>query len=218
MRAISPKSPSSPRSRPPRRPEVRAGPKKPKKIAQTTAQKRAARLAAREQSRADTLSKMNIAPDGQQALNALRQGQQPDPQAIARGGFVQAGLVTQAADGSYHMTPSGRAALSAADQGDAGRAGDTISSARDRATVASARQARIAARRAGKPPAAVAHKAHAMSRDEEKAMFASLSKSGKLRRRSAHAAAASGARKPTPSRDADARRNPGQSQARHDGR
>jgi hypothetical protein len=132
------KVPRQPKIAAPKHGGGKGGAKKPKKVAQTTEQKRAARLAARAQNRADTLSKMNIAPDGQQALDTLRQGQQPDPQAIARGGFVAAGLVTQAADGSYHMTPAGRAALSAADQGDASRVGDTISSARDRATAATA--------------------------------------------------------------------------------
>ena len=134
------------------------GPKaaKPKKVALTTEQKRAARLATRDQNRASALAKMNIAPDGQQALDALRQGNQADPSAVARGGFVEAGLVHQAADGSYQLTPTGRAAMSAADAGDTGRLGATIASARDRATAATDRQARIAARRAGKKPGAAA--------------------------------------------------------------
>ena len=242
-------------------------------------QRAAERQAARADNRAATLRKLNIAPDGQQALEALRGGQQPDPAALARGGFIDAGLVEQARDGSYRLTASGRAALSAADAGDLGRAGDTISAARDRATAreqrrqaaadrkraaeqkklaaaqrraelakrrtasggrastsdqpaaetgpeadsgdaqqvlvgrlrglleqARARQARAteqAARRGrGRSwarvimPKRVRRKAHMMSRDEEKAMFANLAKSGKLRRKKPGTAAASGQRKP----------------------
>lgn len=238
-------------------------------------QRAAERQAARADNRAATLRKLNIAPDGQQALEALRGGQQPDPAALARGGFIDAGLVEQARDGSYRLTASGRAALSAADAGDLGRAGDTISAARDRATAreqrrqaaadrkraaeqkklaaaqrraelakrrtasggrastsdpaaaetgpeansgdaqqvlvdrlrglleqARARQARAteqAARRGrGRSwarvimPKRVRRKAHMMSRDEEKAMFANLAKSGKLRRRKPGGAAAGG--------------------------
>jgi hypothetical protein len=104
---------------------------KPKKAAQTPEQKRAAHAVQQAQNRADVFKQMNIAPDGQQALEALRGGQQPDPQALARGGFVEAGLVEQARDGSYRLTSKGRALLSSADAGDAGRAGAAISSSRD---------------------------------------------------------------------------------------
>lgn len=105
------------------------------------------RQAQHTQNRADVFRKMNIAPDGQAALEALRRGEQPDPQAIARGGFVDAGLVEQAADGSYRMTPAGRALMSSAESGDAGRVGDTISSSRDRLSQRRARQAEQARRR-----------------------------------------------------------------------
>ena len=237
-------------------------------------QRAAERQAARADNRAATLRKLNIAPDGQQALEALRGGQQPDPAALARGGFIDAGLVEQARDGSYRLTASGRAALSAADAGDLGRAGDTISAARDRATAreqrrqavadrkraaeqkrqaAAERRAELAKRRTASGgrastsdpateqgpeagsgdaqqvlvdrlrglleqararqarateqaakrgrgrswarvimPKRVRRKAHMMSRDEEKAMFANLAKSGKLRRKKPGTAAASG--------------------------
>ena len=248
-------------------------------------QRAAERQAARADNRAATLRKLNIAPDGQQALEALRGGQQPDPAALARGGFVDAGLVEQARDGSYRLTASGRAALSAADAGDLGRAGDTISAARDRATAreqrrqaaadrkraaeakrqaaaqrraelakrrtasggrastsdqpaaetgpeadsgdaqqvlvdrlrglleqARARQARAteqAARRGrGRSwarvimPKRVRRKAHMMSRDEEKAMFANLAKSGKLRRGKKPGAHAASGQKEEPKKEA----------------
>jgi len=110
-------------------------PAKPKKVAQTPDEKRAARTQEQAANREQVMRALNIAPDGQQALEALRAGAQPDPQAIARGGFEAAGLVERATDGSYRLSASGRAALSAANSGDLGRTGDIISSARDRATA-----------------------------------------------------------------------------------
>jgi hypothetical protein len=135
--------------------------RKPAKVKPTPEQRAQEREAQHAQNRADVLSKMNIAPDGQQALSALRNGEQPDPGAIARGGFEKAGLVEQARDGSYRLTASGRATLGAADQGDLGRAGSTISSARDRvgarddkrAEAERKRQERLAKKRGGKKPA-----------------------------------------------------------------
>lgn len=114
-------------------------PRAPKKAALTPEQKRAARDAQHSQNQSATLAKLNITPEGQAALTALRAGQQPDPKAVEAGGFEQAGLVTRAQDGSYHLTASGRAALGAAQSGDAGRTGDIVSSARDRASAAATR-------------------------------------------------------------------------------
>jgi hypothetical protein len=122
-------------------------PAKPKKIPLTPEQRAAARQAEHEANRKKTLAGLGIAPDGQEALDALRKGGQPDPGALARGGFEKAGLVEQAADGSYRMTASGRALMSAADAGDAGRAGDTISSARDRTGAREQRQSAAAQRK-----------------------------------------------------------------------
>jgi hypothetical protein len=116
--------------------------KKPKQPAKTPEQRQAERDALHAKNTQEALGKLNIAPDGQQALEALRKGEQPDADAVARGGFEQAGLVERADDGSFRMTASGRALLSAAAAGDAGRAGDTISSARDR----------VANRKPAKPP------------------------------------------------------------------
>lgn len=121
---------------------------KPRKEQLTPEQRQAQHAAEQAQNRADVLGKLNIAPDGQQALAALRSGEQPDADAIARGGFVQAGLVERAQDGSFRLTSSGRALLAAVDAGDAGRAGDTISSARDRTTARTDRQSAAAARHA----------------------------------------------------------------------
>src|SRR5258706_14952978 len=101
--------------------------------------------------RADVLRSLNIAPDGQQALEALRNGEQPDPAALARGGFVAAGRVGEERDGAHRMTPAGRALLSAADAGDRGRAGDTISGGRDRTGARTERQAAAADRKKRRP-------------------------------------------------------------------
>lgn len=159
-------------------------PRAPKKVALTPEQKRAARDTQHSQNQSATLAKLNIAPDEQAALAALRKGDQPDPAAIARGGFEKAGLVTRAQDGSYHLTASGRAALGSAQSGDAGRTGDIVSSARDRASAAatrvqarqarqqaaaarhaqiSQRRARVVSRRAGKKTAPIAGVATAKS-------------------------------------------------------
>lgn len=89
--------------------------------------------------RAQTLGGLGYSAADQAALSALRSGQQP---AKVNQALIDKGLVEQASDGSYRMTASGRALMSAADQGDAGRARDTVSGAADRAT---ARAGRISA-------------------------------------------------------------------------
>lgn len=168
-------------------------PRAPKKVALTSEQKRAARDAQHSQNQSATLAKLNIAPDGQAALAALRKGDQADPAAIVRGGFEKAGLVTRAQDGSYHLTASGRAALGAAQSGDAGRTGDIVSGARDRASAAATRvqarqarqqaaaarhaqiaqrRARVAARRAGKKTAPIAGVATATKAQTDQSQFA----------------------------------------------
>lgn len=121
--------------------------RKPAKAKLTPEQRAAARDQEHAANRTQVLSGLGIAPDGQAALDALRSGRQADPGALARGGFAQAGLVEQAQDGSYRLTASGRAMLSAASSGDAGRAGDTISSARDRASARTQRQSAAAQRK-----------------------------------------------------------------------
>jgi hypothetical protein len=115
-------------------------PAKPKKAAVTPEQRAQDRAKKQAENSSKVLSGLGIAPDGQAALEALRSGKQADAGAIARGGFLKAGLVEQAADGSYRLTGSGRATLNAAKQGDAGRAGDTISGARDRTGARAQRQ------------------------------------------------------------------------------
>lgn len=115
--------------------------KKPKKPVLTPEQRAAEHQKQQAANRAKILGQLNIAPDGQAALEALRNGQQPpDVSALARGGFEKAGLVERAADGSYRLTVSGRATLNAASQGDVGRAGDAISAARDRLSAHEGRQ------------------------------------------------------------------------------
>lgn len=147
----------------------KGGAAKPKKAAQTPAPRQARepqRAQEHEdqqaQNRADVFKQMNIAPDGQQALEALRAGEQPDAAALARGGFEKAGLVEQARDGSYRLTASGRALMGAADAGDAGRAGASISSSRDRVGARQDRQAEQAQKR-------MARDAELAQRDAERA-------------------------------------------------
>lgn len=126
-----------------------------KKPVKTPEQRAQERQQAQTENRSKVLSGLGIGADGQAALEALRSGQQPNAAAILSGGFEQAGLVERAADGSYRLTASGRAAMAAAAQGDQGRAGDIISAARDRLGARQGRQAaaeqrkqEVAARRA----------------------------------------------------------------------
>lgn len=156
-------SDTAPTRKPPAASSTPTQRRKPAKTEQERAERRQgdqqarddARAAQRTQNRADVLRSLNIAPDGTEALDVLRRGEQPDAAAIARAGFVEAGLVEQAADGSYRMTPTGRALLSAADSGDRGRAGDTISGGRDRVSTRRQRQ-QAAAERKKQPPKAAA--------------------------------------------------------------
>lgn len=115
-------------------------PAKAKKPVLTLAQRQAAREKQQAANRTKVLSGLGIDAGGQAALEALRSGKQGDSAAIDRAGLVKAGLVEKAQDGSYRLTASGRAMLNAASQGDQGRAGDTISSARDRTSAREQRQ------------------------------------------------------------------------------
>ena len=121
--------------------------RKPAKTKLTPAQRQEAKAKLQAENRAKVLSALGIDSAGQAALEALRSGQQADSAAIERAGLVKAGLAERAADGSYRLTASGRAALSAASQGDQGRAGDIISSARDRTGARDQRQTAAATRR-----------------------------------------------------------------------
>lgn len=112
---------------------------------QAQAERDTKRTQERQENRAKVLRALQIDSDGVAALEALRGGTQPDPKSMA--GFISAGLAEQAQDGSYRMTPAGRALLSAADAGDLGRAGDTISGARDRVRSRQTRQQAAAERK-----------------------------------------------------------------------
>jgi hypothetical protein len=133
-----------------RKPKKGAAGRKPPKPKQTPEQRAAARQAEHAANRGKVLTALGIDAAGQAALTALREGKQPDAQALAalaRMGAIDAGIVEEAADGSYRLTASGRATLNAADQGDQGRAGDTISGARDRLGARRTRQEAAAQRK-----------------------------------------------------------------------
>lgn len=111
------------------------GKKKGKRAAKpkaTPAQRAAAKQQAKDAARSKTLTGLGIDAGAQGALAALRGGKQPSAQDVARGGLVEAGLAERAKDGSYRMTQAGRSLIRAAESGDAGRAGDVISSAREK--------------------------------------------------------------------------------------
>jgi hypothetical protein len=143
-----------------KKPKKGRAPAKPKK----TDQQRAAERDQKRQANVDSVAKRmadsdtGLAPAGSKALVAFAQGTPPDAQAGA--GFAKMGLAEQAQDGSYRMTPTGRAVVSAMQAGDYQRAVDGISRAGDaaaaregRVTARQQRQAETAQRRAGKRPA-----------------------------------------------------------------
>lgn len=115
------------------------GAKKPRKARarkprQTDAQRQEARQAKRQQNTADVAKRMaasdtGLSPSGVKALTAFAGGTQPDAQAGA--GLAKMGLAEQAADGSYRMTATGRAAVAAMAAGDYQRTVDAISRGTD---------------------------------------------------------------------------------------
>lgn len=117
--------------------------KQPAKAKLTPAQRAAQRDTEHQANRGKTLSQQGYSADDQSALEALRSGAQP---AKVSSALIDQGVVEQATDGSYRLTSSGRALMSAAGQGNAGRARDTVSGARDRLSARRQRQAAAAKR------------------------------------------------------------------------
>lgn len=128
-------------------------PRKPIK----TDQQRAGERDTKRQANIDTVAQQmaandtGLSPSGSKALTAFAKGQQPDPKMGAQ--LAQMGMAEQASDGSYRMTPTGRAVVSAMAAGDYQRAVDAVSRGTDtagkrteRQTVAQARQAAAAKR------------------------------------------------------------------------
>lgn len=110
--------------------------RKPAKARQTPAQRAQARQATRDQNAADVAKRMaetdtGLSPGGSKALTAFAKGQQPDAQ--IGDGLARMGLAERASDGTYRMTPTGRAVVSAMQAGDYQRAVDGISRATDQA-------------------------------------------------------------------------------------
>jgi hypothetical protein len=152
------------RTTPPVKKPAKGRARKPAKPKQTDAQRAAERDTKRQanvqsvgQRMADTDT--GLSPSGVKALTAFAQGQQPD--ATQGAGLAQMGLAERASDGTYRMTPTGRAVVSAMQAGDYQRAVDAISRGTDaqgkrterqtarqtRQEAARARQAEIATRR-----------------------------------------------------------------------
>jgi len=124
---VTPTKPKKGRARKPRQ--------TPEQRAQAREQQRQANIDAVAARMAETDT--GLSPSGSKALTAFARGQQPDK---AMGdGLVQMGLAERAADGSYRMTPTGRAAVSAMAAGDYQRAVDAVSRGTD---AQSARQGR----------------------------------------------------------------------------
>lgn len=108
-----------------------------KKPLKTPEQRLAERQQAQAENRSKVFSQLGLPEDAAGALEDLRSGIATDDD----GGLVKMGLAEQAADGSYRLTPAGRALANAASQGDVGRARDMISGARDRLGARESRRA-----------------------------------------------------------------------------
>jgi hypothetical protein len=111
-------------------------PAAPKKTDAQRAQERDAKRAQNVDAVAKRMADTDtgLSPSGSKALVAFAKGQQPD--ATQGAGLAQMGLAERASDGTYRMTPTGRAVVSAMQAGDYQRAVDAIS----RGTDASAKR------------------------------------------------------------------------------
>lgn len=117
---------------------------------QTPEQRAQARTQQRQANAADVAKQMadndaGLSPSGSKALLAMRAGTPPD--ATMGDGLAKMGLAERAADGSYRMTPTGRAVVSAMEAGDYQRAVDTISRGTDTATARAGRASAAQQRR-----------------------------------------------------------------------
>lgn len=158
----------------PKRARGRKGSAKPK---QTPEQRAAATTAKRAQNAADVAKRMaesdtGLSPSGSAALLAFAGGTQPDAQIGA--GLASMGLAERANDGSYRMTPTGRAAVSAMQAGDYQRAVDSIS----RGTDASSRRAQRLQERAARQQAAAERRQAVQARREAVAARRAAKKPG----------------------------------------
>ena len=126
-----------------------------------TPEQRAQANAAKRQANADSVAKRmaetdtGLSPSGSKALLAFAEGTQPN--AMLGDGLARMGLAERAQDGSYRMTPTGRAAVAAMRAGDYQRAVDAISRGTDTSSARQGRQAEQAKRQqdaAGKRGAA----------------------------------------------------------------
>lgn len=122
-------------------------------------QKRQANIDSVAQRMADTDT--GLSPSGSKALTAFAKGQQPTAQEGA--GLASLGLAERASDGSYRMTPTGRAVVAAMAAGDYQRAVDGISRGTDaagkrneRTTAAQARREAAQGKRAPRGAAGLA--------------------------------------------------------------
>lgn len=127
----------------------KGGARKPAKARQTPAQRAQARQTTRDQNASDVAKQMaandtGLSPSGSKALLAFAKGQQPDAQ--IGDGLARMGLAERAEDGSYRMTPTGRAVVGAMAAGDYQRAVDGVSRATDQASKRSERTAAQAKR------------------------------------------------------------------------
>lgn len=129
---------SLPAVKPLKKPKGGRGGKKPPTPKKTEQERQAERdakqqaaLAEKRAARDTILTEAGIDANTQGALIDARDGNVLTPTNGAK--LAEMGLAEQAGDGSYRLTPAGRSVVDAAMSGDAGRARDTLSKARDTA-------------------------------------------------------------------------------------
>ena len=129
-----------------RKPAKGRAPVKPKQTPEQHAQARQQQRQANIDSVAKRMAATDtgLSPSGSKALAAFAQGQQPDK--VIGDGLAKMGLAELASDGSYRMTPTGRAVVGAMAAGDYQRAVDGISRGTDAANARQGRQAEHAKR------------------------------------------------------------------------
>lgn len=162
--------------------------KKPPKVKPTPEQRAQARSAAHDKNAQDVAQQMaqndaGLSPGGSKALLAFAKGTQPDAQSGE--GLAKMGLAERADDGTYRMTPTGHAVVSAMRAGDYQRTVDAISRGTDTAAkrtsrqqAAQTRQAATAARRQDAAAKRAAAQAERAKRQQERAQQAKKRGSG----------------------------------------
>ena len=165
--------------------------RKPRAPKKTDAQRTSERDAKRSQNVNDVGKRMadtdtGLSPSGVKALTAFAAGQQPD--GVQGAGLAQMGLAERASDGSYRMTPTGRAVVAAMNAGDYQRAVDAIS----RGTDASGKRVERTAAQQSRRDAAAKRQADSQSKRQANEAKRTARQTAQAKRQSAKKPAGGG--------------------------